>query len=61
MANIQNTHPERVEKYFELKGIPATFRRGSDYARKFVAYCCYNVAEMFNQLSHALPSRISTV
>ena len=58
MANINGTQPERVEKYFEQQGIPATFREGSKYARQFVAYCCYHVAEMFKQLKHSLPIKI---
>ena len=58
MANINGTQPERVEKYFEQQGVPATFKTGSEFAKKFVAYCCYHAAEMFKQLKHVLPSKI---
>lgn len=57
-ANIMGTQPERIEKYFEQQGIPATFRAGSEYAKKFVAYCCYQASEIFKQLRHVLPSSI---
>lgn len=55
---INETQPERVEKYFEQKGIPATFKEGTDYARKFIAYCCYHTAEIFKQLGHELPVKL---
>lgn len=57
-ANILKTQPANVERYFGTLGIEATFREGSEYARKFVSYCCYQASEIFRQLNHALPVKI---
>lgn len=57
-ANIYKTNPIAIEKYFDKLGIEATFREGSEYAKKFVSYCCYQAAEIFKQLHHTLPIKI---
>lgn len=57
-SNILKTQPANIERYFGNLGIEATFREGSEYARKFVSYCCYQASEIFRQLNHALPIKI---
>lgn len=57
-ANIYKTNPVMIEKYFDKLGIEATFREGSEYAKKFVSYCCFQAAEIFRQLQHILPIKI---
>lgn len=59
--NILKVQPINIERYFGNLGIEATFREGSEYARKFVAYCCYQTSEIFRQLNHALPIKIDLI
>ena len=51
--------PCLVEGYFQALGIPCDFRAGSDKARKVVAYCAFNAAEMLRQINMVLPAKIT--
>jgi len=57
-SEIMRVEPYKVEQYFERLGIPATFKDGNDYARKFVAYCCYHASKIFKQLGYAIPTKL---
>ena len=59
IANAKILDPRNVEEYFYALGIPCDFRAGSDKARKVVAYCAFNAAEMLRQINMVLPVKIT--
>lgn len=52
-------NPKAVEDYFRALGIPCEFRNGTDKAKKVVAYCSFNAAEMLRQINMVLPTKIT--
>jgi len=58
---IAKTNPLDIEKYFAQFSIPATFREGTEYAKKFVSYCCCQASEIFRQMQFELPKKIDLI
>lgn len=60
-TNILGTDPRDIEEFFAKLGVSASFQDGSEYARKFIAYGCYQASKIFKQLGFVIPPKLRSI